>query len=59
MLECDENRHQSYLCAKEFLKLQQQSQDLNFRPIVLLRFNPSKYTDEDGIKHLWTDTVFY
>ena len=43
IMECDEDKHSNYICSKEFLKLREQSQDINFRPIVLLRFNPSKY----------------
>ena len=55
IVEVDENKHDSYDCSCENKRLMQISQDLQHRPIVFIRFNPDKYTDENGVlvKSCW------
>jgi hypothetical protein len=50
IIEIDENQHTSYDCSCENKRLMEISKDLNFRPLILIRFNPDGYTNEDGIK---------
>jgi hypothetical protein len=46
IIEVDENQHPNYSCENERIMLI--FQDLGNRPLVLLRFNPDKYIDENG-----------
>jgi len=49
IVEVDENKHTAYDCSCENKRLMELSQDLQHRPIVFIRFNPDKYTNQDGI----------
>ena len=55
IVEIDENAHTNYDCSCENKRLMEISQDLGFRPIVFIRFNPDDYIDKDGnkIKSCW------
>jgi len=55
IVEVDENRHNDYDCSCEHKRLMELSQDLNFRPITFIRFNPDEYTNNEGviIKSCW------
>lgn len=49
IIECDEEHHAGYNCEnKRDMEL---FQDLGNRPLIMIRFNPDKYVDEDGVKH--------
>jgi hypothetical protein len=50
ILEVDENKHIGYDCSCENKRLMELSQDLAHRPIVLIRFNPDGYTNQEGQK---------
>jgi hypothetical protein len=50
VIEVDENQHKQYDCSCENKRLMEISQDFNFRPIVLIRFNPDGYIKNNGIK---------
>jgi hypothetical protein len=50
IVETDENQHTSYDTTCEIARLNQLSQDVYFRPIVMVRFNPDAYINEKGIK---------
>jgi hypothetical protein len=56
IVEIDENQHKRYDCSCENKRLMEISQDVGFRPIVFIRFNPDSYFDKDGnkIKSCWT-----
>jgi hypothetical protein len=49
-IEIDENKHDTYDCSCENKRIMQISQDVGHTPIVLIRFNPDKYTDDTGNK---------
>ena len=59
IIEIDEDSHESYDCLCENKRLMQLSVDVSriqypeiiHRDIVLIRFNPDKYTDADGQVH--------
>ena len=59
IIEIDEDSHESYDCSCENKRLMQLSVDVSrihfpeiiHRDIVLIRFNPDKYTDADGQVH--------
>ena len=55
IVEIDENAHTDYDCSCENKRLMELSQDLGFRPIVFIRFNPDDYLDKLGkkIKSCW------
>jgi hypothetical protein len=55
IVEIDENGHTAYDCSCENKRLMEISQDLGFRPIVFIRFNPDDYVDKEGnkIKSCW------
>jgi hypothetical protein len=42
--ECDENAHDNYDSVCEKKRLNELFEDLGCRPIILIRFNPDKYT---------------
>ena len=50
IVEIDENAHTNYDCSCENKRLMEISQDLDFRPIVFIRFNPDDYIDKEGKK---------
>ena len=50
MLEVDEYAHKNYECICENKRIMLLSQDLGHRPIVLIRFNPDGYINQDGLK---------
>jgi len=50
IIEIDENKHTSYTTECELARLNDLSNDVGFRPIVMIRFNPDGYTTNDGIK---------
>ena len=43
IIEVDENQHSDYDCSCENKRLMELSQDLGYRPIVFIRFNPDDY----------------
>jgi hypothetical protein len=49
IIEVDENKHTDYDCSCEHKRLMEISQDLHFRPIIFIRFNPDSYIF-NGIK---------
>jgi hypothetical protein len=49
IVEIDENKHSGYDCSCENKRIMEISQDLQHRPIVLIRFNPDSYRDQVGI----------
>jgi len=57
IIEIDENQHSndSYNCSCENKRLMELSQDIGFRPIIFIRFNPDKYIDKEGktVKSCW------
>ena len=46
MIEIDENRHPGYSCENK--RLMQLSKDVGHRPILMIRFNPDSYKDDNG-----------
>lgn len=55
IIEVDENKHTNYDCSCENKRLMSLSNDLQYRPIILIRFNPDSYKNEKGrlIKSCW------
>ena len=47
IVEIDENQHSDYDCSCENKRLMELSQDVGFRPIVFIRFNPDNYKIND------------
>ena len=47
IVEIDENQHNQYDCSCENKRLMELSQDVGFRPIVFIRFNPDGYKIND------------
>ena len=50
IIEIDENQHIDYDTTCENKRTMEISQDLNFRPIIFIRFNPDEYINESGNK---------
>ena len=50
IIEIDEYQHKAYDCSCENKRIMEISQDLNFRAVVFIRFNPDDYIDNNGIK---------
>jgi hypothetical protein len=48
VVEIDEDSHASYDCSCENKRLMQLSEDVDHRPMVMIRFNPDTYTDSAG-----------
>jgi hypothetical protein len=49
VIECDENQHSdesSYPCENK--RMMEIYQDIGYRPVIFLRMNPDKYTDDTG-----------
>lgn len=49
IVECDEGQHVSYECENK--RTMGLFVDCGSRPVVLIRFNPDSYRDEDGVRH--------
>ena len=49
IIEIDENQHGNYDCSCENKRIMELSQDLQHRPVILIRFNPDKY-ETNGVK---------
>lgn len=47
VVEIDENMHKSYDTSCENMRLMRISQDIDHRPLVVIRFNPDSYCDGD------------
>jgi len=45
IIEVDENEHTGYTCENK--RLMQLSQDIDHRPLTMIRFNPDKYIKDD------------
>jgi hypothetical protein len=60
IVEVDENKHNSYDTTCENKRLMELSQDLGFRPIVFIRFNPDSYKTLDGtvVRSCWKVNKF-
>jgi hypothetical protein len=50
IIEVDENKHNNYDCSCENKRLMEISKDLNHKNIVMIRFNPDSYINQNGIK---------
>lgn len=50
IIEIDENKHDTYDCTCENKRLMELSLDLDHRPMIMIRFNPDKYTTFDGVE---------
>jgi hypothetical protein len=48
IVEVDENQHQDYDCSCENKRLMELSQDICYRPLIFIRFNPDEYLTKDG-----------
>ena len=48
IIEIDESAHNKYDCICENKRIMELSQDLNHKPIVLIRFNPDSYCDNEN-----------
>jgi hypothetical protein len=55
IVEIDENQHTHYDTTCEIARLNNLVQDVYFRPVIIIRFNPDGYTNENGekIKSPW------
>lgn len=54
IVEIDENQHETYDCSCENKRLMELSQDVNHRPIIIIRFNPDDYiTQTNKITSCW------
>jgi len=54
IIEVDENKHNTYECICENKRIMLISQDVEHKPIVMLRFNPDKYkTNKEVVKSCW------
>jgi hypothetical protein len=49
IVEVDENQHTGYDSSCENKRLMEISRDLQYRPIVFIRFNPDGYKNHEGI----------
>ena len=56
IVEIDENKHNQRECICENKRLMEISRDLNYKSMIMLRFNPDSYTNKEGMKILspWT-----
>jgi hypothetical protein len=55
IIEVDENKHTCYNAINKYERMKDISQDLQYRPIVFIRFNPDEYINDDGVlvKSCW------
>jgi hypothetical protein len=58
IIEIDENQHSSYEIICENKRIMEISKDINYRPLVVIRFNPDSFIDKDGVKFptCWRNT---
>ena len=56
IVEIDENQHIDYDCSCENKRLMLLSQDVGYRPIIFIRFNPDSYISKEGsrISSCWS-----
>ena len=56
IVEIDENQHIEYDCSCENRRLMLLSQDVGYRPIIFIRFNPDSYISKEGsrISSCWS-----
>jgi hypothetical protein len=56
IIEIDENQHMDYDCSCENKRIMELYQDLDYRSIIFIRFNPDDYINEKGenIKSCWS-----
>jgi hypothetical protein len=56
VVEVDEHQHVDYDCERR--RVMEISKDLDHRPLIVIRFNPDRYTDGYGRRHKspWTLT---
>ena len=56
IIEIDENQHEIYSCNCENKRLMLLSQDVGHRPLIVIRFNPDEYINQEGdlIPSCWT-----
>lgn len=55
IIEIDENQHEDYDNSCENKRLMEISQDLNFRPIIFIRFNPDGYVkNKANVQSCWS-----
>ena len=55
IIEVDENQHIDYDCSCENKRIMELSQDLGYRPIILIRFNPDNYIkNTEQITSCWS-----
>ena len=50
IIEVDENQHLYYDCSCQNKRIMELSQDVNFKNIIFIRFNPDAYLDAHGNK---------
>ena len=50
IIEIDENQHINYDSTCELKRINQLSEDLGFRPVIYIRFNPDSYIKKGNIK---------
>lgn len=50
IIEIDENQHVNYDSTCELKRMNQLTEDLGFRPIVYIRFNPDSYIKKGNVK---------
>jgi hypothetical protein len=50
IVEIDENKHSGYNCSCENKRLMELSKDLDHRNMIMIRFNPDSYVDNNGNK---------
>lgn len=57
IIEVDEFQHKTYDTECENKRVMEMYQDLNFRPVVLIRFNPDAYENHSGkrVPSCWAD----
>lgn len=56
IIEVDENEHNGYSCENK--RIMQLSQDIDHRPMRIIRFNPDKYTRDDiKVASCWRNTI--
>jgi hypothetical protein len=46
IIECDENQHKNYECENK--RKMQLFEDLGNRPLIIIRFNPDSYTENNN-----------
>ena len=59
IIEIDENQHENYEKICENKRIMEISKDLNYRPIIFIRFNPDQYTSNNNkITSCWGPNKF-